>query len=106
MSLGDQEFFNIAEQIEKDLTINSEIFQAKEFSKNNFIFANDLYDVFDETDCVVIITEWEIFSKIDWVSASKTMRQPGWVFDTRSIVNHKQVKQSGLNLWALGIESE
>ena len=30
------------------------------------------------------------------------MRQPGWIFDTRNIVKHEEVKDSGLNLWVLG----
>ena len=30
------------------------------------------------------------------------MRKPGWVFDTRNILDHAKVKESGLNLWVVG----
>ena len=30
------------------------------------------------------------------------MRKPSWVFDTRGIVNDKELNQFGLNVWKLG----
>ena len=38
------------------------------------------------------MTEWNDFSEIDWNLASKKMRKPGWVFDTRNIVDQKKLK--------------
>ena len=54
------------------------------------------------TVMIVVITEWDEFSEIDWNLASKKMRKPGWVFDTRNILDHAKVKKSGLNLWVVG----
>ena len=34
--------------------------------------------------------------------ASRNMRRPGWIFDTRGIVNIEEVKRHGLKLWVLG----
>ena len=67
----------------------------------HFVTKN-IYDVFDFTDCVVVMTEWDTFSRIDWNLASKKMRKPGWVFDTRNIVDKSKVEEAGLNLWVLG----
>ena len=33
---------------------------------------------------------------------SNKMRKPGWVFDSRLIVNEQEVLASGLNLWRVG----
>ena len=91
------------EQIEKDLSFKCENFDANIHSEgNSFVVVNNIYDVFNQTDCIVVMTEWNDFSKIDWDIASKKMRKPGWVFDTRNIIDHAKVKESGLNSWSLG----
>ncbi len=91
------------EQIEEDLSLKSDNYDGIKFSeKRNLEVANNIYDVFNNSDCVVVMTEWEEFSNIDWNLASKEMRKPGWVFDTRNIVDQLKVKDSGLNLWAVG----
>ncbi len=92
-------------QIEKDLSFD--IFNRQEkfrdkAEENNLIVAKNIYDVFDSSDCVVVMTEWSHFSEINWDLASKKMRKPGWVFDTRNIVDQKKVQKSGLNLWVVG----
>ena len=65
------------------------------FEKNIFISAED-------ADAIVILTEWEQYSNIDWLKISKKMRKPAWVFDARSIVSQKAVKEANLNLWSIG----
>ena len=30
------------------------------------------------------------------------MRQPAWIFDSRYILNVKEIKKVGLNLWRIG----
>ena len=62
----------------------------------------NLMDTFTNVDAVVILTEWEIYSKINWAEASKRIRLPAWVFDSRSIVNPEAVKENGFNLWRVG----
>ena len=90
-------------QIEKDLSFQSNNKDEKVHTgENDLIFAENVYSVFDLSDCVVVMTEWDEFSKINWTLASKKMRKPGWVFDTKNIVDQKKVKESGLNLWVLG----
>ena len=90
-------------QIEKDLSFQLNNKDDKVHTgENDLIFAENVYGVFDLSDCVVVMTEWDEFSKINWNLASKKMRKPGWVFDTKNIVDQKKVKESGLNLWVLG----
>ena len=59
-------------------------------------------DLFNDVDAVVILTEWDIYSHLDWNLISKKMRAPGWVFDSRLIVDNQKVLASGLNLWRVG----
>ncbi len=53
-------------------------------------------------DAAVILTEWQEYSQINWNLLSKEMRKPAWVFDARSIINPKDVIESGLNFWRIG----
>ena len=52
---------------------------------------------------MIVLTEWDIYSKINWIKVSKKMRSPAWVFDTRLIVDEEQVINSGLNFWRVGV---
>ena len=70
--------------------------------KRTWIFNEELFDVFSNTDAVVILTEWEQYNQIDWGKVSKSMRRPAWVFDTRNIVDRDKILQSGLNIWRIG----
>ena len=65
---------------------------------------SSINDVFNDCDAVVVLTEWEEFSKINWAKCSKVMRKPSWIFDTRSCVNQKEVIKAGFNFWRIGSE--
>jgi UDPglucose 6-dehydrogenase len=65
-------------------------------------FKEDIYSSIDGTDAVVVLTEWEEYTNIDWEKAASIMRSPAWVFDARSITNKKNILKSGLNLWRVG----
>ena len=60
-------------------------------------------DFFDNLDAVIVLTEWDIYSEINWGQVSKKMRSPGWVFDTRLIIDEKRVINSGLSFWRVGV---
>ncbi len=84
-------------QISKDLSSHD-----KEMGKKNWIHCNSIYNTFENADAAVVLTEWEQFQSLNWQEISKKMRRPSWVFDTRSIVNINQVKESGINIWQVG----
>ena len=63
---------------------------------------DNLYDCFKNADATILLTEWQEYSKINWATASKSMRHPAWVFDSRSVVDPKVVRDTKLNLWRVG----
>ena len=73
---------------------------------NNFegewCFEKNIFKAVEGADAVVVLTEWEEFKNINWSEVYKNMRKPAWLFDTRSIVDVKDVKASGLNFWKIG----
>ena len=93
-------------QIEKDLkmkqTKNKERKEKKLISKKGRWKFSKNIQIFENTDAVLVLTEWDEYRKIDWVSVSKKMVNPAWVFDARSITDPNKVKDANLKLWRVG----
>ncbi len=60
------------------------------------------YEASENSDAIVVMTEWKEFKNIDWHIISSNMRRPSWVFDTRNIVDKEFAIKSGLNFWEVG----
>tara|TARA_A100001234_G_C12628122_1_gene387027 strand:+ start:64 stop:1503 length:1440 start_codon:yes stop_codon:yes gene_type:complete len=98
-----------ASQIENDLKINS----TKTSENDNYSLIEKLgnwehiksihnLEIFNNAYAIIILTEWEEFRELNWREIAKKMVQPAWVFDSRSIVNVKEVQDAELSLWRLG----
>ena len=85
-----------SDESSKNLELN-QIFKDKRWNKYPM---ND--DLFNDVDAVIVLTEWDIYADLNWDRLAKRMRSPGWVFDTRLIINKQKVIDSGLNLWRVG----
>ena len=44
-------------------------------------------------DAVLVLTEWDQFSTLDWHGVAAVMRRPAWLFDTRAVVNWQRVQR-------------
>ena len=53
-------------------------------------------------DAAVILTEWDEYRNLNWSELKLKMRQPAWLFDTRSIADPILLESSGINFWRLG----
>ena len=95
-------------QISHDLgkSENPKLKNLKKYDNFNFegewFFSENLNDGFIDADAAVVLTEWAEYSNIDWLEKSKLMRCPAWVFDARSIINPKKLKNANLNFWRIG----
>ena len=69
-------------------------------------FSNDPYQCIKGSDAVVILTEWEEYTLIDWTKCSQIMRHPAWVFDSRSILDADVFKNTEINFWRIGNGSD
>ena len=93
------------------LDLGSEPIKKSQNSKKNLDFASNegrwqfsdnISDNLFGADAAVLLTEWDIYAKIDWKSISQSMRNPAWVFDSRSIVNFQEIQNASLNFWRVG----
>ena len=73
-----------------------------EFSEGSWEYQTNMYNAIESSDAIIVLTEWEEYSKIDWQECYKIMRKPAWVFDTRNIVNKVKILKEGINYWGVG----
>ena len=53
-------------------------------------------------DAALFLTEWNEFQSLEWCNLSKLMRKPAWVFDTRYLLNPKDLSLMDINYWRIG----
>ena len=53
-------------------------------------------------DAVLVLTEWQDYSGLNWPDLAGRMRKPAWVFDARAVADPDQIKAAGFNLWRVG----
>ena len=83
------------EQIQNDLFKNGT-------DNSKVCIASTIQESVEHADAIIILTEWEEFKKINWDKLVPLMRKPSWLFDTRGIINLKNLKSLGINFWAVG----
>ena len=97
----------LPEQISKVLGMNEsnykEITEKKNLDNEGaWHFIQNVIDGFNGADAAIILTEWDEYSYINWGIASQLMRNPSWVFDTRSVISSKDLKKHNINFWKIG----
>ena len=55
-------------------------------------------------DAVLVLTEWQDYSELNWPDLAGRMRKPAWVFDARAVADPAQIKAAGLSLGVLATE--
>jgi UDPglucose 6-dehydrogenase len=61
----------------------------------------NIYLLSENIDAIVIVTEWEIYKKIDWFKIKKLMKTP-IIFDGRNILNGKEMESMGFEYYGVG----
>ena len=93
------------EQIKIDLNL-PEARQEKDFNEGSWSYATSISEAIKSSDAIVIITEWEEFKYLNWKEIKSKMRNPSWIFDTRSIINISEAEKYGLKVWSVGKGSQ
>ena len=97
------------EQIHNDLGLES-LESLTNYSKRDdffnfegqWVFEDSIYKAIENSDAVVILTEWDEYKKINWSKVAQIMRKPSWIFDSRSILESKEIISHGLLFWRIG----
>jgi len=68
---------------------------------NKVEFCKDTYDLAKACDCLILVTEWDEFKKIDFKRIKKLMKQL-IVFDGRNIYDRKKLEKIGFKYLGVG----
>ena len=93
------------EQIKIDLNL-PEARQEQDLNEGGWSYATSIFEAIKSSDAIVIITEWEEFKYLNWKEIKSKMRNPSWIFDTRSIINISEAEKYGLKVWSVGKGSQ
>ncbi|MBI5124263.1 MAG: UDP-glucose/GDP-mannose dehydrogenase family protein, partial [Candidatus Omnitrophica bacterium] len=75
--------------------------KAKEILGNGINFCKDAYEAAKDSDCLIVVTEWNEFKELDFKRIKKLMRQP-IVIDGRNIYDPKKMKKLGFKYVGIG----
>ena len=72
-------------QIFKDLSSHSK--------DGNIHVCKNEFEAANESDAIIVLTEWHDFQITDWREIYSRMRKPAWIFDTRAYLDKKYLKK-------------
>ena len=71
-------------------------------NQNNVLVSDTALKAAQQTDAILVLTEWEEFTNLDWKNIFEVMRKPAWVFDSRICLEKERLKDIGFKVWTLG----
>ncbi|KAL6632506.1 nucleotide sugar dehydrogenase, partial [Neocallimastix sp. 'constans'] len=88
-------------QIKYDIMENCDIQNYNDYISRMKV-CSSCYEAADCSNAIVICTEWDEFTFIDYKRIYNNMIKPAFIFDGRLILNHKDLKEIGFFVEAIG----
>jgi UDPglucose 6-dehydrogenase len=73
-----------------------------EGSKGNIKYLEDPYRAVAGCHAMVILTDWDLYRKLDFQKIYNSMVKPAFLFDGRNIIDHKKCFAIGFNVYPIG----
>lgn len=67
---------------------------------------SDVYKSLEQSHCLAVVTEWDMFAKLDFQRVYDSMAKPAFVFDGRNILPHAKLREIGFEVYAIGQPTE
>ncbi len=68
----------------------------------NVDYIEDPYEATVGCDAIAVMTEWDIYKRLDYERIYKNMNKPAFIFDGRNILDHKRLFDIGFNVYPIG----
>ena len=75
--------------------------KARLMLPKGIVFCDDQFDVFDEADAVVLLTEWNVYRGIDMNRGKAKMRTPTFI-DLRNVYERDRMEELGFSYHCIG----
>ena len=73
-----------------------------ELKLKNIKIEKDYSSCINQSSCLAIITEWDIFKSYDWKKLINSMEKPRFLFDGRNILNPSMIRKHTENFYSIG----
>lgn len=70
--------------------------------KENIAYEEDPYRAVTGCHALAILTDWDLYKKLDYKKIYNSMVKPAFLFDGRNIIDHKKCFQIGFNVYPIG----
>jgi UDP-N-acetyl-D-mannosaminuronic acid dehydrogenase len=90
--------------VEELLESKSFVYSHDPYVKQDFggRFSNDLDKVVSKSDCVVVVTDHNLYKSLDLKELAKQLKAPSVVVDARRILDPERVKGHGMRYFGVG----
>ena len=68
----------------------------------NVSYTEDVYKAVEGAHAVLLMTEWQQYKNLDFKKIFSLMEKPSTFFDTRNILDHKELFEIGFNVYPVG----
>ena len=65
-------------------------------------YVEDPYEASNGCDAIAVMTEWDVYTDLDYEQIYKAMTKPAFIFDGRNILDHKRLFEIGFNVFPIG----
>ncbi|HLP42284.1 MAG TPA: nucleotide sugar dehydrogenase [Fibrobacteria bacterium] len=70
--------------------------------KSGVAFELDPYKAAHGAHAIAVMTEWKLYTELDYERIFASMCQPAFIFDGRNILDHRKLFKLGFNVFAIG----
>jgi len=70
--------------------------------KDKVIFERDPYKAAEKVHAIAVVTEWDLYKKLDYERIFESMVKPAFLFDGRNILDHEKLFELGFNVFPIG----
>jgi UDPglucose 6-dehydrogenase len=69
---------------------------------DNITYEIDPYKAAAKCDAIAVMTEWKLYTELDYERIYASMTKPAFIFDGRNILDHKRLFEIGFNVFSIG----
>jgi len=89
-------------KVKKEDALQEFKYKNMQVDESKLVWAKSPSEAVDGAHAIVVLTEWDEFKTYPYSDFYQTMMKPAFVFDGRSILNHKELEKIGFEVHAIG----
>ena len=70
--------------------------------KGTVSYVEDPYKAVVDCDAIAVMTEWDLYTGLDYEKIYRSMAKPCFVFDGRNVLDHERLFEIGFNVFPIG----